>query len=358
VSGSGPSFVVVAAGYKYGTYVTDADLSILDRSGKRTDIDVRAIEVSQRRAAFAAVAAEADAVVIAPWGGQGLEAIPDWLDAAPRASVVAGTFDFRFDQISAHDIFRADRSVTVIDTSRTLTPTVAEFCLGMILNLLREVPDQIGLVRAGGWTQEWRDVRGFVGGDLAGRSVGLAGYGVINRTLARLLAPFECQVSAFDPHVPAQEMAAAGVRAVADLVDLAETSEIFVVGIPELPTTTGIIDRSVIDALPAGALFVLPTRMAVVDQSALRDRVLAGQLRAAVDVYSPEPPPADSWLRTHPDVLPTPHLAGNTAQGHRRCFRIACAEAVAALAGRPLRHAVTEADAVRYGWRSARDGGG
>lgn len=353
MSESGPRFVVVAAGYKYGTYVTDEALSILDRHGTRLQVDLRAVDSSERHLAFASVARDADAVVIAPWGGQGLETIPDWLGAAPHVSVVAGTFDYRFEQISDHDVFGADRPLTVIDTSRTLTPTVAEFCLGMILNLLRDIPDQIQVVRAGGWTQEWHDLRGFVAGDLAGRALGLAGFGVINRTLARLLRPFNCVVSAFDPYVSPETMAADGVTAAGGLVELARTSEILVVGIPELPSTIEIIDRSVINALPSGALFVLPTRMAVVEQPALWERVAAGQLRTAVDVFAPEPPPTDAWFRTHPNVLPTPHMAGNTAQGHRRCFRLACEEAVAALTGQPLRYAMTEQDAAIYGRRVA-----
>ncbi|HEX9336963.1 MAG TPA: NAD(P)-dependent oxidoreductase [Pseudonocardiaceae bacterium] len=341
-----PKFVVVAAGYKYGTYVADDALSILDQNGTRVDIDLRALDIGARQAAFASVAGDADAVVIAPWGGQGLETIPDWLAAAPRVRVVAGTFDHRFGQISHHDVFGADRPVTVIDTSRTMTPTVAEFCLGMIINLLRDIPAHVELMRTGGWTQQWSDGNGFVGGDLTGRAVGLAGFGVLNRTLADLLRPFRCTVSAFDPHVPLT-----GVRPAADLVSLAASSEIFVVGIPELPDTREIIDRAVIAALPVGALFVLPTRMAVAAQDALWDRVKSGEIRAAIDVFAPEPPPTDAWFRTHPNVLATPHLAGNTAQAHRRCFHIACEQAVEALAGRPARHVLSEVDARVYGWR-------
>jgi phosphoglycerate dehydrogenase-like enzyme len=352
MTASEPHIVVVAAGYKYGTYVTEEDLGILDRAGRRTSIDVRALDPDRRLAEYVRVAADADAVVVAPWGGQGLESIPTWLEASPRARVVAGTFDFRFPDISTHDLFGSGRELTVIDTSRTMTPTVAEFSLGMILNLLRGIPEHIAGVRAGGWTQEWTDNRAFVGGDLAGRSVGLAGYGVLNRSLAAFLKPFGCDVSAFDPHVPAADLRADGIAVADDLVDLARSSEVFVVGIPHLPTTTGVIDRAVVSALPHGALVVLPTRMAVVDQEALRERITAGELRAAVDVFAPEPPPVDSWWRTHPGVLPTPHMAGNTAQAHRRCFRVACEEAVAALDGRPITHAVTAADAVRYGWRA------
>jgi phosphoglycerate dehydrogenase-like enzyme len=360
VSRARPTVVVVAAGYKYGTYVTEDALSLLDSVGERRHLDLRAVDPARRYESFAAVAADALAVVVAPWGGQGLETVPGWLDAAPRARVIAGTFDHRFEEICGVDVFGSGREVTVVDTSRGMTPTVAEFCLAMILNLLRDIPDGVEVMRGGGWTQQWWDGRGFVGGDLTGRAVGLAGFGVINQTLARLLRPFSCAVSAFDPHMPPEAMAAAGVTRRDGLVDLARHSEIFVVGIPELPGIREVVGREVVDALPTGALFVLPTRMAVVDQCALRDRVAAGELRAAIDVYAPEPPPAAAWPRLDRNVLPTPHMAGNTAQAHRRCFRLACADTVTVLTGGTPRYAVTPRDAAIYAgraeWATARTG--
>ena len=61
----------------------------------------------------------------------------------------------------------------------------------------------------------------------------------------------------------------------------------------------------------AGALFVLVTRMAVVDQEALWRRAEEGEIRAAIDVFRPEPPLADASFRRSPFVQPTPHIAGD-----------------------------------------------
>jgi D-3-phosphoglycerate dehydrogenase len=103
----------------------------------------------------------------------------------------------------------------------------------------------------------------------------------------------------------------------------------------------GLIDARVIDALPKGSLLVLVTRMAVMDQSALWRRTEAGEIRAAVDVFAPEPPPADAPFRKFRHVLPTPHIAGGLLYCHRRCFTDACQDAASVLQEKPPRYGVT-----------------
>lgn len=129
---------------------------------------------------------------------------------------------------------------------------------------------------------------------------------------------------------------------------MARTSEIFVVGIPPTPATLNLIGQEIINALPTGALFLLVTRMAVVEQEALWRRTRAGEIRAAVDVFEPEPLPADSPIRSDAHVLPTPHIAGGTLAAHCRCFTTECEDVVAVLQGRPANYAVSVKDATVY----------
>jgi phosphoglycerate dehydrogenase-like enzyme len=286
----------------------------------------------QRAEVFDAVLPGADAVVVAPWHMRIPPFTPERWDLANDLKVIAGTFDNRFG--GWLDVAEAgQRGVTVIDTSRSMTPTVAEFALAMTLNLLRDIPAAIQLVREGSWKSQSWDQPGFVYGDLTGRQVGLAGFGSINRRYAELVAPFHCDVATCDPFVSDDVLSKAGVRRVQSLTLLAAQSEIFVVGIPPTPATQSIISAEVIDALPKGSLFILVTRMAVVAQEALWWRAEAGEIRAAIDVFAPEPPPPDATFRTSPFVLLTPHIAGDTSYCHRRCFTTACADALAVLAG-------------------------
>jgi phosphoglycerate dehydrogenase-like enzyme len=279
----------------------------------------------------------ANAWIIGPWRKPW--PIPaEWLSG--NLSVISGTFDNRFDWIDL-ELAQA-KGITVIDTSRSMTPTVAEFALAMTLNLLRDIPYGIEDIRKGGWRQTNPDLSAeFVYGNLTGRRVGLVGFGSINRRYAELLAPFRCELMVYDPFAEESSLQRANAVRVSDLVELASRSEVFVVGVPPTPATLGLIDARVIDALPKGSSLVLVTRMAVMDQSALWRRTEAGEIRAAVDVFAPEPPPADAPFRKFRHVLPTPHIAGGLLYCHRRCFADACRDAASVLQGKPPRYGVT-----------------
>lgn len=333
--------------------VTPEAVELLQAAGDVRFLDLAAVPQALRLEAFEQTAGEATAVVFAPWGTFGVETIsPGCWERASSLRVISGTFAHRFEEWLGAGLAETEgRGIAVLDTARSVSPLVAEFALAAILCLLRDIPERVAAVRRGGWWNGWEDERGFVAGELAGRRVGLAGFGAICRRLAELLEPFGCAVSTHDPYVPDDALAGAGVRRARSLRELAAGSEIFVVGIPVTPATHGVVDAGVLDALPAGSLFVLASRMAVVEQEALWRRTQAGELRAAVDVFEPEPPPTDARFRTDLNVLPTPHIGGNTAASNRRCFTLACREAVAVAQGARSIYAMTHGDAAVYAGR-------
>ena len=292
--------------------------------------------------------ADADALVAAPWFGFG--SVFDFdaarLARAPRLKVIAGTFDYRLGWIDLDEAAR--RGVTVVDTSRTMTWSVAEFGVAITLALLRDIPAEIDAVRGGGWPDAGRMRSRYVFRDLADCRIGLAGYGSINRHVRRFVAPYGSPVSVFDPLMDDAAAEADSVTRVGSLVELAGRSDILIVAIPPTPFTLEVIDASVIDALPTGSLFVLLSRMAVVEQEPLWRRVRAEELRVAVDVYNPEPPPPGAWFRTAKNVLPTPHIAGNVPFAHERCLTEASADAVRIVNGGAAQHAATVRDKGMY----------
>ncbi|MFB3737876.1 MAG: NAD(P)-dependent oxidoreductase [Candidatus Velamenicoccus archaeovorus] len=319
--------------------------------GEVHHVDWRPEATPEARAALLdAALPQAHAVVVAPWLGLGDPELPPFdaarLGRADALRVVAGTFDYRLRWIDLDEAGRRD--VAVVDTSRTMTPTVAEFGVGITLALLRDIPAAIDVVRSGGWPEAPKDAGAYVFRDLADCRVGLAGYGTINRHYRGFIAPYGCEVRIYDPFVARDVVETDAVTPTGSLAELARWSDVFVVSIPPTPATLGVVDANVIDALPSGSLFVLLSRMAVVEQDALWRRVRAGELRAAVDVYDPEPPPADAWFRRDPNVLPTPHIAGNVGFAHERCFREACLDALRVVNGEPPRHAVTLRDKRLY----------
>jgi phosphoglycerate dehydrogenase-like enzyme len=229
-----------------------------------------------------------------------------------------------------------------------MTPSVAEFGVGITLALVRDIPGAIDVVRSGEWFDAGHTGSSYIFRDLADCRVGLAGYGSINRHYRRFVAPYGCPVSVFDPLLRDETAAVDAVTRTDSLVDLARSSDILVVAIPPTPSTLGIIDAEVIDALAPGSLFVLLSRMAVVEQEALWRRVRAEELRAAVDVHDPEPPASDAWYRRAANVLPTPHIAGNVPFAHERCLTEACADAVRVVNGKAPHHPATVRDKRIY----------
>ena len=329
-------------------------LSHLQEKGK---VDIFVIKGGQETKAldrFFSNLKEVDAAVIGPWYHPPMK-LEHWKQAI-NLKVFAGTFDNRFaDWGDFYTLNELD--VKLIDTSRSMTPSVAEFALAMTLNLIRDIPESLYVVREGNWDERFSefDILGWkrkrseiIHGDLTGRRIGLAGFGSINRRYTELIAPFKCEVLVYDPFTNDNVFSHYGVKRADSLVELARSSEIFIVGIPPLPTTKEIINRDVIYSLPKGSLFVLVTRMAVVEQKPLWERIKINEIAAAIDVFEPEPPPADAWFRKHPNVQATPHIAGGTEFCHSRCFAEACKDAISILNGEKPKFEATKRDYLLY----------
>lgn len=289
----------------------------------------------------------ADLLLVGPWLTPNMFMTEELLDLAPKLRAIAGTFDNRFTRFVSIEALQ-HRKIRLIDTSRSMTPSVAEFALTQTLNLLRDVPAAIALMRAGGWKRASWDTFGYIYGDLAGKKVGLAGYGTINRRYHELLKGFGCPTAVYDPMLDKDAARKLGLTYTSSLIELAAASEIFVVGIPPLKSSLRQVNQAVFDALPVGAIFVLVSRMAVVDELALWDAVNTRRLRVAIDVFSIEPVPPDACYRFHPNVLATPHIAGEAFYCHERCFTDACIDALAVIEGGELRFEATPVDASMY----------
>jgi phosphoglycerate dehydrogenase-like enzyme len=253
----------------------------------------------------------------------------------PRLRYIGSTCHYR--QAEFVDVAAAlARGIAFSETAPIMSPWVAEYEFALGLAALRRIPQEHGIVGDGGWVANFFGDPPAWPDRLQGRRVGLASFGEIHRHLARYLAPFECDWQAYDPFVPAERIESAGGRKAEDLVEMARRSEMLFIATPPNPRTIGLIGREVIEALPDGAVFVLVSRMAVVEQAPLIERLRRNELRAAIDVYEPEPPESDSPLRTLPNVIHTPHRAGNTAGAHRGVFTAQCEEARRHFAGEPL----------------------
>lgn len=318
--------------------------ALLETRGTTTTISLR--NPSWRDELLSALI-DADILLVSPWSLPDITLDHALLDRASRLRAIGVTYDNRFSSFVSVDAL-TERGIVLIETSRSMSPSIAEFAVAQTLNLLRDIPTAIALMRAGGWKESEIDPLAYIHGDLAGKKVGLAGYGAINRRYHQLISGFGCQVASYDPMLDPSRAEQHGLTYTASLEELAAASEIFVVGIPPLKSSLRAIGKSVFDALPIGGLFVLVSRMAVVDEPALWDAVNNRGLRAAIDVFGAEPAPSDAPFRFYPNVLPTPHIAGAPFYQHERCFYDACVDCLAAIEGQPRRFEAMRRDESMY----------
>ncbi|MCC3277444.1 2-hydroxyacid dehydrogenase [Arthrobacter sp. zg-Y20] len=179
----------------------------------------------------------------------------------------------------------------------------AEMALTLILAAQRGIDSALRGQHEGTWEQ----VRCP---GLADRRVLLVGVGGIGREIAARLRPFDVELTRVGSTARTDDDGA--VHGSGELAELAAAAEILVVITPLNEQTRHLIDARILSALPDGGLVVNVARGAVVDSEALTKEVVSGRLRAAVDVFDPEPIPEDHPLRQAPGAIITPHWGGNT----------------------------------------------
>jgi D-3-phosphoglycerate dehydrogenase / 2-oxoglutarate reductase len=217
----------------------------------------------------------------------------------------------------------AERGIAVCSTPGRNAVAAAEHAIALLLAALRRIPDIHPTVRAGQWRSDLYALDA-AGGELAGTTVGLIGYGAIGARVARILRAFDASVVVYDPY------ATPDASFVATLGELLEQSTVVSLHARLTAETRHMIDAAALARMPRGGVLVNTARGGLVDYDAVVDALESGQLRAAAfDVYEAEPIPPGTRLLDAPNVVLTPHLAGATVQTARRAATLA-AQAVAA----------------------------
>lgn len=202
-----------------------------------------------------------------------------------------------------------EQGVAVFSAGTRIAWSVGEYCLGSMLTLARRLPQFDQALRAGGWKQPH-----LRGGELAGQSVGILGASSTARALITLLKPFGCDIVVYDPYLNAERAAQLGVRTAS--LEEALQSRFVSIHVPDVPETRGLVTRKLIEQLPDNAIVVNSSRGPAIDQQALLEHCVDGRLFAALDVYDPEPPKFEADVLAAPNLLLTPHIAGDTVEGH------------------------------------------
>ncbi len=200
-----------------------------------------------------------------------------------------------------------DRGIHVLACGPAYATAVAEYALGLALDLARGISREDRAFRAG----RERYVSASTADSilLTGAAVGLVGFGNLGRALHRLLQPFRPRLQVYDPWLPDSVIAEYGATA-SPLMDLLGTSEFVFVLATVTPESEHLLGAVELAHLRPGTRLVLVSRAAVVDYDALLRRVAAGQLLAAVDVWPTEPVAPDHHARGLDGLVLSAHRAG------------------------------------------------
>ena len=250
------------------------------------------------------------------------------IEAAPRLRVIArhGV------GVDAVDLEAATaRGIVVTTTGAINAAAVAEYTFALLLALARKVLQADAGMRQGTWLRD-----PLVGMELDGKTLGIVGLGAIGQRVARQALGFGMRVIAHDPNAPTPPDAA--IRMVS-LAELLASADIVTLHTRFTPGTAKLIDAAALAAMRPSALLVNTARGELVDEAALTAALRSGSLTgAALDTFAEEPLPAELPLRAMPNVVLSPHVAGQTAEAVVKVGLAAADAILDELAGRRPAH--------------------
>jgi D-3-phosphoglycerate dehydrogenase len=212
----------------------------------------------------------------------------------------------------------ARRGVVVANTPGKNSIAVAELTMGLILAIDRNIPDNVADIRQGVWNKaQWSQTSG-----LAGRKIGIVGFGSIGQAVATRAKAFDMTIVIVDR--PGRDVEARRVVddvepiVVGSVEELASVSDIVTVHVPSTEGTRGLIGRELLGAMRPGAVIINTSRSDVLDEEALLEVIDEKGLRVGIDVFVAEPAAGsgevDSAVVKHPRVYVTHHIGASTAQ--------------------------------------------
>ena len=270
--------------------------------------------------------------------------LPGW--AAVTDDMLAGATRLRLIQKWGIGVDRIDveaarrRGIPLAITAGSNAAPVAELAIALMLAVYRRIPYVNRVMREGEWPKAAMRETCF---QIAGKRVGIVGFGNIGRMLARRLAGFDCEIVYADARRAEADVEAKLAARRLPLAELLATSDIVSLHAPFIAETARMIDAAALASMKAGAILINTARGELVDEAALYDALVAGTLRGAgLDAFDPEPPAADNPLLTLDQVVVTPHAGGGVFDNVENVARHALGNILRVLRG----EAVAAADVV------------
>lgn len=255
------------------------------------------------------------------------------LAAAPRLRVI-GNHGIGTDPVDV--AYATELGIPVVNNPTANVDSVAEHAIGLMLAVARRMlsADQAARARDFRWKFTHPQI------ELAGKVLGIVGFGAIGRATARRAADgFGMRPLVFSPSVA--DTALEGYRRAASIEALLGESDVVSLHVKLAPATRNLLSAERLQLMKPGAILINTARGAAVDEAALADLLRAGKLfGAGIDVFSSEPPPAGHPLLDAPNCVLAPHAGGSTEEALVRTAEECAQQVLDVLAGRRPAHIV------------------
>lgn len=319
------------------TDYTFADLSLEEAVLRPAGIDIVSLKEKRPPEELSALVRDADAVIVQ------FAAVTETVVQAMTKAKGIVRYGIGYDNVDGAAA-RA-RGIPLCNVPDYCVDEVADHTLAFILAMTRQVVPNALLVREGHWGLATPIAAMSA---LKQLTVGIVGFGRIGREVVKRLIPFKTRVLVFDPVVAPGEIEMAGAVAAPSFDTLLAESDIVSPHCPSIPSTKQLFNSAAFAKMKRGALFVNVGRGDLADSDAVTAALQSGHLAgAALDVFDPEPIPADHPVRLLPNVILASHIASVSPPAVRTLRETAARIALAAVRGEVLPNVVNGVDARR-----------
>jgi D-3-phosphoglycerate dehydrogenase len=203
-----------------------------------------------------------------------------------------------------------EKSIKVFNTPGASSNAVAELALGLILSMMRNVQKAHHQMKNGKW-----DKKSLTGSEIAGKTLGVVGYGRIGGMLGTKARALGMNVIAYNP--PPRPEVNDGVEFIDELGEFLRRSDVISLHVPAIESTRNMINKENIAKMKDGVFIINTSRGEIIDEDALYEACKSGKVAgAALDVYKTEP--YTGKLLELENVCFTPHLGASTKEAQMR----------------------------------------
>ena len=204
------------------------------------------------------------------------------------------------------------KGVKVSNTPGANNNSAAEHAIALMMSALRKTPIANSSMKSGKWEKPL-----FTGNELAGKKIGIVGFGRIGQIVAKRLAGFDVDVLFYDPFIQSSDLSYA--KAAKDLDHVFSESDIVTIHVPLMEQTKNLITKDQLNLMKSDSFLINAARGGIVNEEDLFDILKNNKIKAAAfDVFATEPLEEDSKLRTLENLILTPHIGASTQEAQVR----------------------------------------